>query len=55
MPTWIRSVDGEGYPYSIGIGKKDRGDRIAAGNAGGVATQRTLVITIWNFLWLKSL
>lgn len=46
MPTWSGSGDREGYPGTIGIGKKDRGDRIAIGEAGGVATQRTLVITM---------
>lgn len=53
MQTWSRSGVGDGYPGSIGIGKKDRGDRIAAGEAGGAATQRTLVITIWGFLWVN--
>lgn len=53
MPTWSRSGDGEGYPGTIGIDKKDRGDRIAVGEAGGVATHRTLVIPIWGFLWVN--
>lgn len=36
----------EGYPDTICIGKKDRGDRIAVGEARGVATEPTLVIPI---------
>lgn len=41
------------YPGTIGIGKKDRGDRIVVGEAGGVAIQCTLVIPIWGFFWVN--
>lgn len=49
----------EGYPGTIGIGKKDRRERIAVGEARdparGVATQPTLVIPLWGFLRGQSL